>query len=263
MYKIRTIAVLIALLLWLVTLTGCSFPRYSPGLNLPRNERESGDFSQLSDGTVTYPGAVQGIDVASHQGEIDWQAVRQAGIEFAILQIGYRGYTQGGLNVDERFEENYQGAKEQGIRIGVYFYAQAISREEALQEADFVLRTLDGRELDLPVFYDWEEVAEGRTGGRANASVGEYAGLFCQRVADAGYQAGVYFNQSYGLTIMQLETLTDYVFWLAEYRGWQSFGYEVAFWQYTGQGYVDGIGTNVDRNLMYPAGEEPNETSAP
>lgn len=255
----KTAAVLLALLL----LSGCCSPGGFPGLRIPLNPREEGDFTLLPDGAVTCDGAIQGIDAASHQGEIDWEAVRNAGIEFAILQIGYRGYTQGGLNEDERFEENYAGAKAAGLLVGVYFYAQAVSEQEALAEAEFVLKLLDGRALDLPVFYDWEQVAEGRTRGHETAAVGDYARVFCETVSGAGYDAGVYFNQSYGHGIMQLDRLTDYAFWLAEYRGWQSFPYEVAFWQYTGDGRVDGITTTVDRNLMYPMGAQEDETTVP
>lgn len=261
MYEKRRISTLLVLLCLL--LTACRYRPGIPRLDIPINEREPEEYTMLSDGTVTCPGAIQGIDVASHQGEIDWKAVRAAGIDFAILQIGYRGYTLGGLNQDARFEENYKGAKEAGIRIGIYFYAQAVSEKEAAEEAEFVLGILSGREIDLPVFYDWEQVSNGRTNGHETTEVGDYSRVFCEAITAGGYPAGVYFNQSYGYNIMQLETLTDYSFWLAEYRGWQSFGYDVAFWQYTGQGRVDGIETTVDRNLMYPTGDQENETAVP
>lgn len=226
-----------------------------PRPNIPENRTEAEEFNLLPDGTVEYPGALQGVDVSSHQGEIDWKKVKNAGIDFAILQIGYRGYSVGKLNPDDRFVENYNAASEAGIRLGVYFYSQAVSEDEALEEADYVLELLKDRALELPVFFDWEEVTEGRTRGFATSSVGDFALSFCRRITAGGYQAGVYFNQKYGYTIMHLESLADYTYWLAEYRNYQSFGYAVGIWQYTGSGRVDGIELPVDRDLMYPAGE--------
>ena len=98
-----------------------------------------------------------------HQGDIDWQAVRGAGVEFAILRVGYRGMTEGGLNVDATFQQNYQGAVDAGLQVGVYFFSQAVSQEEAREEADFVLQTLNGRELAYPVVFDWETPSPARS----------------------------------------------------------------------------------------------------
>lgn len=247
-------------LVFLLTLmlSGCRLQRIlqkgDPVLypDMPRNTTRAEEFVTLEDGTVTYPGAIQGIDVSAHQQEIDWERVRAAGISFAILQIGFRGYgNDGTLNLDSSFVRNYEGARAAGISVGVYFYSQATSVEEAQEEADFVLGLLEDRELDLPVFFDWEEVREGRTRSLADRRVTDFARTFCTAITDGGYAAGVYFNQEYGLTCIRLDQLRDLTFWLAEYRGWQSFDYRVHFWQYTGQGQVDGIDTPVDRVLMY------------
>ncbi len=153
--------------------------------------------------------------------------------------------------MDSRFEENYENARAAGIAVGVYFYSQATSREEAKAEADFVLDTLGGRKLELPVFFDWEEVSRGRTAGYANTLVSDYAQVFCDTVAEGGYAPGVYFSQSYGYMLLNLEALRSSAFWLAEYGSYQSFGYGVHFWQYTGKGHVAGIEVQVDRDLMY------------
>lgn len=244
----RFLALLLAMTLFL---TGCVHEREAPLPEIPLNDREMGDFTTDEKGWVHYPGALNGVDVSDHQEEIDWARVKADGIDFAILRLGYRGYTEGNLRLDERFEENYRGAKEAGLLVGVYFYSQAISQEEAWEEAEFVLEVLGNRELDLPVFYDWEEVATGRTGGYATSAVGDYALDFCRAVTEGGYLAGNYFNQRYGYSIMHLESMTEYPFWLAEYSSYQSFGFQVAFWQYTGQGTVDGIQTQVDLDLYY------------
>ena len=140
--------------------------------------------------------------------------------------------------------------------MGVYFYSQATSVAEAEAEAAFVLASLDGRALDLPVFYDWEEVSRGRTKGYATMRVSDFAAAFCGAVREAGYRSGVYFSQSYGYRIMRLENLLDSAFWLAEYNSYQSFDYAVGFWQYTGKGRVDGISLPVDRDIMYMQAEQ-------
>ncbi|MBQ2144177.1 MAG: glycoside hydrolase family 25 protein [Oscillospiraceae bacterium] len=248
----------LVLLVCALLFTGCSIFRRSrsgaapSGSLIPRNTAEMTAFTKDENGVVSYPGAIQGIDVSSHQREIDWEAVYQDGIRFAILQIGFRGYHESGsLNVDSRFEENYENARAAGIAVGVYFYSQATSREEAKAEADFVLDTLGGRKLELPVFFDWEEVSRGRTAGYANTLVSDYAQIFCDTVAEGGYAPGVYFSQSYGYMLLNLEALRSSAFWLAEYGSYQSFGYGVHFWQYTGKGHVAGIEVQVDRDLMY------------
>lgn len=222
-------------------------------LDLPVNVRRPEDFTE-QDGIICYPGAELGVDVSAHQGEIDWAAVRQAGVKFAILRLGYRGYTLGSLNEDSTFRANLAGAEAAGIEVGVYFFSQAISEDEAREEAEFVISALDGTPLQCPVFFDWEEVfdSDSRTHGKATSAVSDCAAAFCETIEAAGYQAGVYFNQRYGYGIMRLQNLTQYAFWIAEYRSYPSFLYDFRYWQYTGEGRIDGIGTDVDIDLRFP-----------
>ena len=261
----RLLSGLLAALLILSLLTGCVVSRSGESSGEPpRNRKEKADFTTDEQGRPSYPGAVLGVDVSALQGEIDWTRVRADGVEFAILRIGYRGYTEGGLFVDERFAENYVAARKAGLQVGVYFYSQAISEAEALEEAAFVLKLLDGVPLELPVYFDWESnsnFTERRTTGHESDAVGGWALAFCRAVEDGGYPAGVYFNQRYGYSIMHLEALTDYSFWIAEYQSWQSFSYATDLWQFTGEGRVDGVSTIVDMNLMY-APEENDEEAA-
>ena len=113
-----------------------------------------------------------GIDVSEHQGKIDWKEVRAAGFDFAFIRIGYRGYSIGEIFTDELARENLAGAKAAGFDVGVYFYAQAISTEEALEEAQWCLEFLSGEALDLPVVYDWEYVSpSARTGSVDRATL--------------------------------------------------------------------------------------------
>ena len=227
--------------------------------NLPRNRTDPEAFRTLENGAVDYPGAVQGIDVSSHQREIDWQKVRADGISFAIIQIGFRGYGDGSLNEDVRFAYNYEQARAAGIAVGAYFYSQALTEAEAEEEADFVLKTLNGRSLQLPVFYDWEDVSTGRTAGAGGFQVSDFALRFCRTVVGAGYNAGVYFNRRDAYLRLRLGDLKAFAFWLAEYDEAQSFRYAVHFWQYTGKGKVDGIELPVDRDLMYTDSESLTE----
>lgn len=245
---------ILLLLLFSILLTGCAWRRTQNQIpQIPRNSLEAKDFTEDGKGRAAYPGALLGVDVSSHQQEIDWARVKADGVDFAILRVGFRGNTEGGLNVDSSFARNYVDARKAGLLVGVYFYSQAISTAEAEEEAAFVLKMLDGVPLDLPVFFDWEEVAKGRTGGHATSAVGDWAVTFCKAIEAGGYKAGAYFNQRYGYSIMRLEHLTDYAFWIAEYSSYQSFGYQTAFWQFTGSGRVDGIETVVDLDLMYPS----------
>ena len=209
----------------------------------------SGRISCKKDGTLA------GIDVSSHQGEIDWAAVAADSFDFAILRLGVRGYTGGRVRADERFEENYAGCVENGLGVGCYFFSQAISVEEAVEEADFLLEILDGRELTMPVVYDWEEItgAEARTDHVDKATVTACALAFCQRIEEAGYKAMVYCNSSVGYLRYDMAQMEHLDFWFAQYESdWPSFAYDFAMWQYSCTGKVAGIKGNVDLNIWFP-----------
>ena len=258
LYAGSVIAVVFALVLivWMLVLrNGVGVERSGADAenDLPINTRDPSEFTD-DDGLYHYPGAKLGIDAAEFQGEIDWPAVRAAGVEFAIIRAGFRGYSKGTLAEDACFRQNLREAKAAGLSVGVYFFSQAISEAEAVEEAEFVLSLLGEQTLELPIFFDWEETFDSgsRTATAASVAVSAYADAFCSRITQAGYSAGVYFNQKYGYGIMRLETLSDYSFWLAEYRSAPTFFYDVQFWQYTGEGHVDGIQTTVDLNLYFP-----------
>lgn len=217
----------------------------------PRNHFDSEAFSK-ADGRVTYPGADTGVDVSEHQQEIDWQAVKDDGISFAIIRLGYRGSTKGGLYTDDYFYSNLEGAHAAGLDVGVYFYSQANTEAEAIEEARYVISVLDGAELECPVFYDWEEGTPRakRLENVTLTDVSDFSAAFCETVESYGYKAGVYFNQKYGYG-MKLYDLTDYDFWLAEFDDSISFRFDTQYWQYTYQGTVDGIPLDVDLDLRF------------
>lgn len=194
-----------------------------------------------------------GIDVSSHQGEIDWQKVSDAGVEFVMVRLGYRGYESGELNIDEKALLNLAGARAAGLDVGAYFFSQAVNVAEAREEAEFVLRLLDGMALEMPVVYDWEFVSsEARTGSVDDTTLTACTETFCQVIENAGYEPMVYFNWHQGQHMLSLEELTEYEFWLAMYDTQLDFPYKIRMWQYTETGTVPGIAGNVDINLWLP-----------
>ena len=128
-----------------------------------------------------------GVDISSHQGIIDWETVKEAGVEFALIRAGYRGYGSGELVEDERFHENMQGAMDAGIEVGVYFFSQAITPEEALEEADLTLSMIEGYEFSYPVIFDWEFVsaAEARTSDISVTGLTDCTVAFCKAIEEA------------------------------------------------------------------------------
>ena len=191
-----------------------------------------------------------GIDVSSHQGEVDWQQVKDAGIEFVFIRVGRRGTTEGQLYLDELAQQNYQGAKEAGLKVGAYFFSQAITPKEAEEEAWFVLKEVADWELDLPMVYDWEWGGEGSRTTDLSPSILTQCNLsFCQIIYNAGLEPMIYFNEHQGLEQMDLEALKWYGYWLAMYDSPMIFPYQVDCWQYTQTGTVPGIEGNVDLNI--------------
>lgn len=222
---------------------------------VPVNPYQAEDY-YVKDGLIhcaVSPVSRVGIDVSSHQGQIDWTQVRGAGVDYAVIRVGYRGYTDGELHEDSMYYQNIEGALAAGLDVGVYFFSQATSTEEARKEAMFVLDRLGGYDVRYPVYFDWEGIAEGgaRTDGMDGEQMTRCAIAFCDNIETYGYTAGVYFNQSYGYSSFRLRDLLDYEFWLAEYQDTQSFLYEVQMWQYTYEGSIPGVDTIVDLNLCY------------
>lgn len=227
--------------------------------SLERNPLEEEHFGLDESGQATYQGeSLRGIDLSSHQGEVRWEEVAASGVEFAILRVGYRGYGQEGkLSEDGQFAANLAGAKAQGLMAGVYFFSQAITVEEAREEARFALSLLNGAELELPVFYDWEPVTSdtARTDGLDAETVTACAAAFCQVIGAGGYQPALYCNGELGYFSYDLGALKDYPLWYAEYGEAPTFAYRFDFWQYSNTGSVPGIDHPVDLNLYFPREE--------
>ena len=195
-----------------------------------------------------------GVDVSSYQKEVDWQQVAGAGIEFAFIRVGYRGYgAEGTLNLDPYFQQNLEGAKAAGLKVGAYFFSQAISIEEAREEALFVLEALNGQTLDYPLVYDWEVISASgaRTSGLDNAVLTDCAITFCETVAMYGYMPMIYYNLPVGYGRYELDRLTRYDVWFAQYSQRPTMYYNYRIWQYTDSGSVPGISGKVDMDLAF------------
>ena len=204
-----------------------------------------------------------GIDVSSHNGDIDWKRVKASGIDYAIIRLGYTGYSRERFSAryDTAFEYNISGARAAGLPVGVYWYSQAVNTSEARQEAQKLLAKLRSYSIDLPVFYDYEFAGVGDRGrldyawssGAVNkATLTANAEAFCNEIQSAGYDAGVYASKSF------LENQIDgaslgrkYNIWLAHYNNRTPYSGNYYMWQYSSKGRVGGVGGNTDCNFTY------------
>lgn len=224
--------------------------------NYVRSPYTPKDFILLSDSTVVYTGGdeLQGIDVSSFQGTIDWVAVKESGIDFAIIRLGLRGMSAGLLYIDDYFQSNLDGALAAGIDVGVYFFSQAITTDEAVEEANYVLDVLNDRPLQFPVFFDWEPGTdpEDRTNSiYSSPEINDFAVAFCNVIEDAGYKSGIYFNNFQGYFQYDFTLFKDNALWLAEYnKAYPRFYYDFHMWQYSCTGTVPGIEVPVDLNIL-------------
>lgn len=203
---------------------------------------------------------VEGIDVSSHNGEIDWESVAEA-TDFAVIRAGYRGYGTGLIVEDTLFAQNLSGATQAGIPVGVYFYSQAITADEAREEARFVLELLDGYSIDLPVFIDFEYAHDddGELTGRlyeaslSSSEAAEIINAFCEVIIQDGRYAGVYSSSSmFNLRVSTSQLNEDLYIWVADYNGTVSYLGSYDIWQYTKSGSCDGVNSkSVDLNYWF------------
>ena len=228
------------------------------GLKMPVDENVF-DMARIyyEDGRAGYEdeqyGAVTGIDVSEFQGEIDWKAVKADGVDFAIVRVGGRFMQSGKLYDDSYFERNVEGALAAGLQVGVYFFSQAISPEEGVEEAEYILSRIEGYDITMPIVMDWEHLngSDSRVYGVEPERVTAAIRAFSDRIREAGYEPMVYMNSYCGYIKMDLRELNDVGFWFAQYTPVPVFRYHFDMWQYTDQGQVDGITGNVDRNLYF------------
>ena len=193
-----------------------------------------------------------GIDVSKWNKTIDWEKVKEDGIEFAIIRCGYRGASGGALVLDPMYEANIKGAIEAGIPVGIYFFTQATSEIEAIEEASMVIRLIEDYDVDYPVFLDSESA--GGSGRADKLDIEErtaYHKAFLETIASAGYEAGIYASKNWLNNRLDMTQISQYKVWMAEYADVPTYDQYYDMWQYTSKGSVDGIETRVDLNLSY------------
>ena len=250
-----------------ISYSGQQIPVYA---GVERNTFSQGDFRWDPDrpDRLIYTGRDYdtrfGIDVSAYQNRasqnntIDWEAVRDDGVEFAMVRIGLRGYGSGDILEDAFYAQNIDGAMAAGIETGVYFFAQAITVEEAIEEAEFVLELLEGHEIDGPVAYDWEmHDSSYRVYGTTPEMATACAVAFCERIEEAGYDAMVYAGTYVSYIKYDQGALEPYLSWYPEYKSESSeqlrptICYHRDYWQYSSSAQVNGIGGKVDVNLQF------------
>lgn len=185
------------------------------------------------------------IDVSKHQGDIDWAAVRQSGVEIAIIRAGYGRLVS---QKDSKFEKNYAGAKANGIKVGVYWYSYAMSKNEALLEAKACLEVINGKQFEYPIYFDLEESEQFKLGKKACS---EMINTFCRELEDNGYYAGLYMSRFYLDNYVESDIKNRYAIWVAEYGSKCNYSGSYGMWQYSSTGKVNGINGNVDTNRVY------------
>lgn len=194
-----------------------------------------------------------GVDISYHQTQIDWNKLKESPCEFVMIRCGFRGYTEGGLKEDEKFKEYASGAIEAGFPIGVYFFTQAISREEAIEEADYVLSLVEEFPISYPIAIDTEYVADSDARTNKIEMTKEertsYIVAFCERIKEKGYYPIVYASENWLRRSIDASMLQEYEIWAPQYLDENDFMYDFTIWQYTDNGQMDGIKGNVDVNI--------------
>ncbi len=218
--------------------------------NIDQLKSRNGRKFYVEDSKIT---SLLGVDVSVHQDNIDWTKVKESGIDFAMVRLGYRGYGTGEAQLDENYAENIQGARDAGLDAGVYFFSQAITAEEAVEEANLVIESLDGLDVNYPVVYDWEIIYDdtARTDNISVDVLTDCCVAFCETIKNAGYTPMIYQNKRTSIFKLDLNRLNDYDFWLAEYNTEPTYYYDFDMWQYTSTGRVPGIEGDVDLNISF------------
>lgn len=197
-----------------------------------------------------------GIDVSYAQKEIDWNKVKAAGIDFAMIRAGFRGYESGLLNTDDYFKKNMEGALAAGVETGVYFFSQAVNEKEAREEAEFVLDLISDYNVTYPVAFDWETISgdAARSDGITGEMLNKCALEFCSTIENAGYKPVIYAS----LNLLRdkfdkysIDIISGYDLWLAEYKDVPEYPYHFKMWQYTNEGVIDGISKHTDINIFF------------
>ncbi len=226
-----------------------TLPPPDPNPYGPLDFQYQGRYLKLIDGE-----SITGIDISYHQKDIDFKKVKASGVDYVMIRIAYRGYESGKI-VEDTYARTYlDQAKEAGLDIGVYFFSQAITPEEAEEEAYYVLGIIKDYDITMPVVYDWENVSadSARTRYMDRRTLTDCSKAFLETIEAAGYWPMLYFNRRQSEKLLYLSELKEYDFWLAAYTDRMRFPYKIKMWQYTESGRVPGVEGDCDINIFFP-----------
>ena len=194
-----------------------------------------------------------GADLSKYNGDVDFHALKESGIEFVMLRLGARGYGSGQILLDEKFEEYMNKASEAGLDIGVYFFSQAITAEEAVEESNFIIQTLTERNITYPVAFDMEYVQndKARVEILSKEEKTAVARAFLENIKAAGYKPMIYGTKEWLIKEINLTKLTDYDIWLSQQKDIPDYPYKFQMWQYTTEGDIPGVEGDVDLNICF------------
>ena len=254
---------------YLIFMSGGGYHFVPVDESIPRNNYSHNDFAVSDNGMMEYVGdsdvkVAHVIDVSKHQGVVDWQAVADAGVEYAMIRVGFRGYGSGALVTDDYFEDNIRGALKAGIKVGVYFYTQAIDADEGREEAEFVIDAISPYKIELPVAIDVERPDDSTArGNQITREVRtEAVKTFCECIEEAGYEPMIYGGTNTFAEMLDIKEVYMYPVWYAFYNNYMYYPYPVRMWQYSTDGAVPGIKVNVDMNVWMIEPEENTDSTA-
>ena len=189
-----------------------------------------------------------GIDVSNHQGDIDWETVKNSGVEFVFIRIGYGHNREAKIMEDEKFRQNLEGAKNVGLKVGLYFYSYATEIWEAEEQANWIVKTLNGEKIDLPIVFDYETWKSFPTYNINIVDLNKVAKRFLDILHDNGYEGMNYSSKYYLNTIWNI---SEYPTWLAHYVSKTNYDKDFKVWQFSNTGEVPGINGFVDLDVLY------------
>nr|MBQ8252811.1 glycoside hydrolase family 25 protein [Lachnospiraceae bacterium] len=194
-----------------------------------------------------------GVDIDKNCGDVDFKKLKKDGVDYVMIRIGYRGYESGLITIDEEYFDYIQEANEADMPVGIYFESKAVSAEEALEEAEFVIANLVEMRVTYPVVFDLGLVSNdsSRIDMLPKTQLTEITNTFCNRIKEVGYTPMVYGDKYWLLRKIDLTMLGDYDIWLSQIAESPDYPYEFAMWQYTTEGSVSGISGNVNMNISF------------
>lgn len=226
----------------------------------PHIDKHSYDFSNLvsQSGLMRYYKdgeeiSFVGVDISKYQDHVDFNKLKKSGIDFCMIRVGARGYGTGQLILDENFQDNIKRATDAGLEVGVYFFSQAITEEEVMEEANMVLEYIADYDISYPVAFDMEYIENdtARVEQLSKKEKTEIAKTFMDTIRTAGYTPILYGKKEWLLKKLDMTKLEEYDVWLSQYEDIPDYPYEFTMWQYTSMGVVDGISGKVDLNISF------------